>query len=275
MIHSAACTEILIMQTAPGARSVVGIQGRFYHLLRSIFVAGLLAGLTTPVLSAKLMVLEARGGGLKSGQSIDSENPITLKEGERVTVIGPDGKSTVIKGPFSGEPLPKGGVASDPKQALAALVATRDARTSSVGVIRAGTDAVKIPEPWLIDVTRPGPRCMLEGDLPVWWRPQADASDAFTVFPVDRSWRADFTWNVGQDRQQVPPLSRFEGPNMFVIRQGEAEFAISLNIIPREIDNDMVLSAWMLEKGCIQQADALLADLKKKDSLSAQQDAAR
>lgn len=229
----------------------------------ALMTACMLVTLSPPTDAAKLMVLEARGGGLKTGMSIDSETPITLKEGERVTVIGPDGKSTVIKGPFSGEPLPKGSTAADPKQALAALVATRDARTSSVGVIRAGTDAVKIPEPWLIDVTRPGPRCLLEGDLPVWWRPVADAGENFTVFPVDRSWRADFTWEPGQDRQQVPPLSRFEGPNVFVVRQGEAEYAISLNIVPRGIDNNMVLSAWMLEKGCIQQADALLNELKK------------
>jgi hypothetical protein len=213
--------------------------------------------------SAKLMVLEARGGGLKTGMSIDSDAPLSLKEGERVTVIGPDGKSTVIKGPFSGEPLPKGGVASDPKQALAALVATRDARTSSVGVIRAGTDAVKIPEPWLIDITRPGSRCLQEGELPVWWRPKADTAEPFTVFPIDRSWRADFNWQAGQDRQQVPPLSRFEGANVFIIRQGEAEYAISLNIIPKDIDNQMVLSSWMLEKGCIQQADSLLNALRK------------
>lgn len=226
-------------------------------------LALLLVAATGTAGAAKLMVLDARGGGLKTGMSIDSDAPITLKEGERVTVIGPDGKSTVIKGPFSGEPLPKGAAAADPKQALAALVATRDARTSSVGVIRAGTDAVKIPEPWLIDVTRPGPRCLLEGDLPVWWRPGGDTADTFTVFPVDRSWRADFNWQPGQDRQQVPPLSRFEGANTFVIRQGEAEYAISLNIIPRGIDNNMVLSSWMLEKGCIQQADALLNELKK------------
>jgi len=239
----------------------------FLNAISRYTLAGLAGGLLmlvqAPASAAKLMVLEARGGGLKTGMSIDSETPITLKEGERVTVIGPDGKSTVIKGPFSGEPLPKGGVAADPKQALAALVATRDARTSSVGVIRAGTDAVKIPEPWLIDITRPGPRCLLEGDLPVWWRPESASADSFTVFPVDRSWRADFSWEAGQGAQQVPPLSRFEGPNVFVIRQGEAEYAISLNVIPRGIDNSMVLSSWMLEKGCIQQADSLLNELKK------------
>jgi hypothetical protein len=148
--------------------------------------------------------------------------------------------------------------------ALAALVATRDARTSSVGVIRAGTDAVKIPEPWLIDVTRPGPRCLLEGERPVWWRPDTSRAESFTVFPVDRSWRADFNWEVGVDRLPVPALSKFEGQNVFVIRMDKQEFGISMSTVPKGIDNELVLTSWMLEKGCIQQADALIRNLREQ-----------
>ncbi len=215
-----------------------------------------------------LMVLEARGAGLKSGMQIDSEHILTLKEGERITVIAPDGRSTKIKGPFSGMPLPKNTIAQDPKQALAALVTTRDARTSSIGVIRAGTHTIKIPEPWLIDVTRPGPRCLLEGELPVWWRPENTAAERFTVFPIDRSWRADFSWDIAQDRQAVPRLSRFEGAHVFIIRQNETEYAIAIHVIPKIIDNSIVLASWMLEKGCIQQADRLLADLTQTQDIT-------
>ncbi len=218
----------------------------------------LLSGLAT---AANLIVLEARGGGLSAGQSIPSDKPITLKEGERVTVIGPDGKSVTLRGPFSGPPMPGGGAAADPKQALAALVATRDARTSSVGVIRAGTEAAKLPEPWLIDMSRPGPRCLLEGERPVWWRPEAASEQEFTVFPIDRSWRADFRWKVGEDRQPVPPVSRFEGQNSFIVVIDKQEHAISITMVPRDIDNEFVLTSWMLQKGCVQQADALIRKL--------------
>jgi len=211
--------------------------------------------------AANLIVLEARGGGLAAGQSIASDKPISLKEGERVTLIGPDGKSVTLRGPFNGPPMPSGAAVADPKQALAALVATRDARASSVGVIRAGTDAVKLPEPWLIDMSRPGPRCLLEGERPVWWRPETSREEDFTVFPVDRSWRADFHWNAGQDRQPVPPVSRFEGQNNFVIVIDKQEHAISVTTVPRSIDNDFVLTSWMLQKGCVQQADALIRKL--------------
>ena len=224
----------------------------------------LLLSMAAPALADKLIVLDARGGGLKAGMSIDSSATVTLKEGERVTVIGPKGNTVTLKGPFNGPAMASAGSAVDTKQALSALVATRDARSTAVGVIRAGTDAVKIPEPWLIDVTRPGPRCLREGEHPVWWRPDASKEQQFTLYPIDRSWKAEIGWEKGQDRQKAPALSRFEGANVFYIRQDDQEFAISINVIPKSVDNDLVLSSWMLEKGCLQQADAMLAGLRKE-----------
>ena len=49
-------------------------------------------------------------------------------------MIGPDGKSIKLRGPFDDVPVKDGGKSTDPKKALAALIATRDARTSSVGL---------------------------------------------------------------------------------------------------------------------------------------------
>jgi hypothetical protein len=233
-----------------------------FMMLRVVVCALTMVMVVGPAMADKLIVLDARGGGLKAGMSIDSSANVTLKEGERVTVIGPKGNSVVLKGPFNGPALTKSDAGMDAKQALSALVATRDARSTAVGVIRAGTDAVKIPEPWLIDVTRPGPRCLLEGELPVWWRPDASKAQHFTLYPIDRSWKADIAWELGQDRQTALALSRFAGANVFFIRQDDQEFAISLNVIPKSVDSDLVLSAWMLEKGCLQQADALLAGLR-------------
>lgn len=190
--------------------------------------------------------------------SIDSAVTITLKEGERLTVIGVDGRSVVLKGPTSGKPFVTAGSAVDPRQALAALVATRDARTSSIGAVRAGAAAGKLPEPWLVDMTRSGARCLLEGELLVWWRPETITAGSFTLLPLDRSWSAQFSWEPGQERQVMPPLAGFEGNRAYLIRQGEREYAINLALIPKSLDNNLVLSSWMLEKGCIQQADALL-----------------
>ncbi len=223
-------------------------------------VVALLPGLTS---AASLVVLDARGAGLKTGMRLDSGATLNLKEGERVTVIGPDGSSVTRKGPFNGPVMEAANNTVDTKRALSALLATREIRSSAVGVVRSGIATVKIPEPWLIDVTRPGPRCLLEGERPVWWRPDAALREHFAVFPVDRSWRADFVWEQGQDRQTVPALSRFDSTKLFFIKYEEQEFAISLHIVPKDMDNGLVLASWMLEKGCLQQADALLLVLSR------------
>lgn len=216
-------------------------------------------GLCSVAASAStLIVIDSRAPGLKAGQKIDSNTPITLKEGERVTVIGPDGKSITLRGKFSGPPLGKSPVATDPTRALAALINTRNARTSSVGVVRGATDAAPLPDPWLIDISRAGERCMKAGSQAIWWRPDGAQAQKFTVLPVDRSWVADFEWNAGETMMEVPALASFDSQTIFVMRVGDQEYPVSVNIVPNDLDNDLILASWMLEKGCVQQADALL-----------------
>lgn len=233
---------------------------RAISLGRLVSAALLTAALMGPLPShaAKMVVMEVRGGTLKVGQSIDSTAALTLKEGERVTLIGPDGKTVSRRGPYNGPILPPSTEAPDPKQALAVLIATRDARTSSIGVVRAGTDSVKIPQPWLIDVSRSGPRCLQEDKAPVLWRPDPSEAAPLVIFPADRSWRVDLAWQPQEQSMLMPPLVRYQGLTTLLVNLNQQEFAISLNIIPKAVEDPAVLAAWMLEKGCIQQADALL-----------------
>ena len=227
-------------------------------LFHSISLAIALAAGSATVHAATLIVIDARAAGLKAGQKIDSSKPIMLKEGERVTLIGPDGKTLTLRGKFAGAPLGNASTQSDPRRALAALINTRNARTSSVGVVRGATDAAPLPSPWLIDISRPGERCLKIGEQPIWWRPDATAAQKFTVLPIDRSWRADFEWKAGQNMLGVPSLSKFDGQTIFLMRINDQEFPVNLNMVPNDLENDFILASWMLEKGCIQQADALL-----------------
>ncbi len=226
-------------------------------------------GLSSVAASAStLIVIDSRAAGLKAGQKIDSNTPITLKEGERVTVIGPDGKSITLRGKFAGLPLGKTPTTSDPTRALAALISTRNARTSSVGVVRGATDAAALPDPWLIDISRAGERCLKAGGKPVWWRPDGSKAQKFTVLPVDRSWIADFEWNAGETMMGVPDLATFDEQTIFVMRVEDQEFPVSINIVPSDLENDLILASWMLEKGCTQQADALLKTVGQNQAAS-------
>ncbi|MDQ3139789.1 MAG: hypothetical protein M3Q15_03600, partial [Pseudomonadota bacterium] len=122
--------------------------------------------------------------------------------------------------------------------------------------------AAPLPQPWLIDISRAGERCLLAGQAPVWWRPQKADAQKFTVLPIDRSWRADFEWPAGKDMLAVPPLAKFDGQTIMIVRIEQQEYAVSVNLVPADLDNDFVLASWMLEKGCLQQADALLRQVQ-------------
>jgi hypothetical protein len=214
-----------------------------------------------PARASELVVLEARGGNLKRGQTIDGSVTLTLKEGERITLITPEGRSIMLRGPLSQAPLPPGASAPDPRQALAALVTAREARTSAIGVIRAGADAAALPEPWLIDVSREGERCLREGETPLLWRPDARNETRVSVEPEDRSWRAFLTWPASQDSLTLPDLRRFDTPTVLIVRMEDREVAIQIRPVPRNIDEPLVLASWLLQSGCMQQADALLRSL--------------
>lgn len=227
------------------------------------FAATLLFCCAATPAAAQLVVIDARGGGYKPGAKVSATNPISLKAGERLSLIAPDGRSVVLRGPFTGPPLARAGEARGGRQALAALIATRQARSSSIGAVRGGADAAPLPDPWLIDISRPGARCLREGETPIWWRPSSEGAQSFTVQPVDRSWRADFIWQDGQSQMRAPRLSRLDGVSLFIVRVADQDNPIGIHTIPQGDFDDIVLASWMLEKGCIQQADAYLMRLQQ------------
>ncbi len=236
------------------------------NLVRSLIASLLLTALVlsgTPAQAETLIVMEARGISLKAGAQIDGDQILTLKEGERLTLIRSDGTVLTLRGPFSKPPAPPTAVASDSKQALAALVNTRAARTSSVGVIRAGEEVMPLPEPWLVDLSRSGMRCIIEDQTVTFWRPESNQEARFTLVPSDRSYKADFIWPRGAARLPASKLEFKNEFNFFTIQQADQEFALQLMKIPKAIaeGDRVILTAWLLEKGCTQQADALLRQL--------------
>lgn len=231
--------------------------------------AGLALVLAWPALATPMIVVEARGGGLKPGMRIDSARNVKLVEGEKIVLVAPDGRMSTLRGPYSGPAVRNAASVQNPRTALAALITTRNDRASSVGAVRSGASAAPLPEPWLIDISRGGDRCLREGEKPVWWRPESLAEQAFSVFPIDRSWRADYVWAAATDRMTPPNIVGLDDLRSFIVRAGGQEHPVRINIIPRDIDDPLVISAWMLEKACVQQADAYLRAIGKDLDASA------
>lgn len=219
-----------------------------------VFLAGVAAQ------AGELVVVEARGVSLRPGQVIDDGQPLVLREGQRVTLIAANGNTLKLRGPYDRAPDASGASdGADLTQALSALIVQKQTRTSEVGVVRAGVAAAKLPEPWLLDVSHPGSLCVREGDPLVFWRPAADATASFTVTPTDRSWKLAATWPGGVDRLTAPPSFPASSiPSTYLVMLDANSAAVTLNSIPRAVDSDRMRAAWMIEKGCQAQAQALL-----------------
>jgi hypothetical protein len=204
------------------------------------------------------IVLDVRGAALKSGERVAPGTALRLPEGARLTLIARTGRSLTLRGLFDGAIPRIEGDPDDPRRALSALIAARDERVRTIGVVRSGDGSARLPDPWLIDISRAGPRCLQDGRPSFFWRPPGTGPTTLTVWPTDRSWRVDFGWPADQDRVPIPPEVRPTEGQTLVAEYGDREHAIGFTVIAPSVTEPVLIAAWMIEKGCIQQADALL-----------------
>jgi hypothetical protein len=232
--------------------------------LRSLAAA--LAVFTAPAaeaVAAELVVIEARGVTLRPGQTIDDAQPLVLREGQRVTLVAPDGTTIKLRGPYDQPPTASGGgTSTNLVQAMSALLVQKGVRTADVGVVRAGGGDAKLPEPWLIDVSRAGNRCIREGAPVILWRADAGPALPLSVSPLDHSWKLATSWPGGSDRIAMPASFPVQARSTYLIELGDAHAALTLYSIPASVSTDRMRTAWMIEKGCEAQASALLQALR-------------
>jgi hypothetical protein len=145
---------------------------------------------------------------------------------------------------------------------LRKMMVTPTSGTLTPGVVRSGGDVIELPNPWLVDVSRPGTRCIREGEPIVFWRPATSAAaEPISVTPIDRGWEAKGSWPVGRDTVTMPASLPLTTGNTFKIEVGQTEHALMFQVLPKTLDNDRMRTAWMDEVGCASQAVALAKSL--------------
>jgi hypothetical protein len=224
------------------------------NLILAMLVAALGAG---EAQAAPLVVVEARGIGLTPGTTLDSEKPIVLKQGQHVTLISNTGATLKLDGPYDRTPTAGAGGGVDLSATLAALATQRQARLVEFGTTR-GTGPSQLPDPWLVDASRSGNGCLLENRTPVFWRPETKTVSTLTIMPDDRSWKAQAQWAVGQDRLSINTDVPMRAGMTYIVDFNGTESAIAMILVPAMLTNDSMRAAWMAEKGCEAQAEALL-----------------
>jgi hypothetical protein len=225
------------------------------HTLGFCVLAALaLAG--TAAQAENLIVVEARGIGIKPGSSIDSTKPIVLKQGQHVTLISQSGATLTIDGPYN-KPPAAGGQGRSIGATLAGLTTERTARTGEAGVTR-GSTFNKLPAAWLVDVTHSGSACLQENHEPVFWRPESSSASSLTVMPSDHSWKSQALWPAGTSTLKVTTDVPVHGGAAYMIKFNGSDYALAVSTVPASLSNDSMRAAWMLQKGCEAQAEALL-----------------
>ena len=210
----------------------------------------------------QLVVVEARGLSLQPGQTIDGGKPFSLAEGQRIVLVSSTGRIITLRGPAEQAALGNDtSNKADVAGALNALITQNMQRTQKAGVVRGGGAQLVPPEPWLIDASRAGTRCLPLGAPITLWRPEATTAETITVSPMDRSWRTRVEWSAGTDRITLPGMVPVPTRATFVVKSGGKDIGLTLVGIPAAVDTDAMRAAWMSESGCDGQAMALVRQM--------------
>jgi hypothetical protein len=225
-------------------------------LARSLFAVVLFVPLSGAQ-AVNLVVVEARGVAMRVGQTVDSAKPLQLKQGQHVTLIAPSGATLKLDGPYDRAPDADQGQGVALNTMLAALVTQRQARIGEVGTTRGLTPNV-LPDPWVLDASRTGTVCLQEGASAVLWRPNTAGDADVSVMPSDRSWKAEARWPSGADRMTIATQVPIKGGATYFVTLAGTQSAMTVATVPAVLANDSMRAAWMAEKGCESQAEALL-----------------
>lgn len=219
----------------------------------------LIVGLAVPAAASELVVVDARGIELAPGAKIDGAKVLVLAAGQRLTLISADGRSLKLRGPYEDAPAPAQAAATGANvgDALKNLMNQRVAGTAALGVVRAGGAAVDLPDPWVLDVSRSGARCLVGDATPVLWGPRFAQATDIGIEPADRSWRARGQWSAETDRFALPARIPLADGRGYVFDVGGNAANVVIHRMPASFVDPLLQAAWMIEKGCNDQARAL------------------
>ena len=226
---------------------------------RLLSLLGLMAIALPAAAKVDMVVMEARGVKLQQGQVIDGSTNLTLTEGQQVSLMTQDGRVVKLRGPSDKPPAPAETAAGANVQLALQLLVTQQSSRERAGVIRGGPGMVVPPEPWVVDVSNPGLRCLEADSTITLWRPDASATQSVEVAPNDRSWKANVDWQAGSDRLSLPHNVPLRRRTPYVVRVGGKEVNITLVSLPTTLSNDAMRASFMMENGCDAQAKALFA----------------
>lgn len=233
-------------------------------LIRLLAVGLAVVAFTVPFASSaqalgQFVVMDSIGLPVKPGQEIDLTRPLTLRPGEKLSLIGYNGFIMNFVGPTTVTAAqvanPYGGKFFDPLRALVE-------KLEKSGSLRSASASGRMLEnPWHVDVTRSGSRCILERAPVTVWRDSAGQTQTLVIGPARASWAATVEWPRESELMALGGEVRFDNGERVVAELEGVASELTIHVIPRSVTTPAAQAAWMIEKGCEEQAVVIVRGL--------------
>jgi hypothetical protein len=235
--------------------------------IRTLSVACALAAAGAGSMALAGVVVSSSGPSASqfpAGKKLDDNSRITLKAGDKVTVLTTNG-TRVISGAGTHQ---VGAAGASKRSTFAVLTRQRSSQRVRTGAVRGtgtGEAETRNPNLWFVDVSRSGTMCVTNGTAVRLWRPGSEVETTFVVSqpgaPPPTQVHVPFASGVadaGWDSERLPVT---EGATYTITGPGGSPSEVRFTLLDSPPDDPEELAARLIEKGCTAQLDLLTTAL--------------
>ena len=234
------------------------MQKRFYSSAAVILVLAMFS----VNINAQVLILKSAGSHAqaeyRAGTVIDENSAIDLKKGDHIVLLYGQATRT-FHGPAIITPVEAftNNVKSGKLAALADFLTSSSEKRTELGAVR-GSD--KTPaDPWVVDVTKPGIKCVISVLPLILWRGMDVPGDQGSISLNSGRTAFLFSWPPGETEADWPAEIEWTPGQSLAIDYGLGEtIKFQIRVMPQEIVDSGARLVWLAEQGCNDQVSALL-----------------
>ncbi|GEM_PF-627717 len=211
----------------------------------------------------EIVIISSEKANYQVGETLTNSTLLNLKAGAKLTLLTLDGKLHKLAGPFKGTlPKPQKGTLK-PKALVVLSALLKDNRKSdlSLGTVRSSGKAVKVPNPWAVNISEPGHGCIKPDRATLWRTRNIDQDAKVTLSAQTSAQKAVVQWVAGYELLNVPG-QLFKSDKTYTVDLDGHSVELRVHVMPSEIKTNVEQAVWMANAGCKPQALALLAELQ-------------
>jgi len=225
--------------------------------LKKNSLIALAAGLAMAGSAAQAATIVVRSNGPSAtsyppGKRLPDGGTIVLKPGDSVTVLDARG-TRVLRGNGAVAVSSTGTAAVN---GISALIADNGLRQTRTGATRGDVTPPRPTNVWMVDVTRPGPVCVIHPQALALWRPTTDQAASVTIAHGASSAQVAFLTGQAVHGWPVDAVPVIDGQS-YVLTGSGAPVTLDIRVLPAVPATLDDTAAALIDHGCTAQLDLL------------------